>query len=37
MKQHFDYRLVLKKSYAELELKAEEFRNTEKKLLIKMK
>jgi len=37
MKQHFEHRALLKKSYKELEVKAEEFRNTEKKLLVKMK
>lgn len=37
MKQHFEHRLSWKQAFKEVEIKSEEFRNTQKKLLVKMK
>lgn len=37
MKEHFEFRDKLKQAFKDVENKSEEFRNTQKKLLIKMK
>ena len=37
MKQHYEHRILLKKAFKDVEMKSDEFRNTQKKLLLKMK
>lgn len=37
MKQHYEHRQIWKQAFEDVELKSSEFRNTQKKLLLKMK